>query len=93
VSNAYSIKLDKFLVKSLEKILHNNLDEKLDVVLRTTEDPDPHAIELQNKGITIRRISPLQKSISISIRASDISEIAKLSWVQRIEPVFTVKKG
>lgn len=92
MNNVYSIKLDKHLIKNLEKFSHDNPNEKIDVILRTTKDPNPLAIELQNKGITVRHVFPTQKSISISIKVSDIIEISRLEWVQRIEPVFTVKK-
>lgn len=85
-------KIDIFLLEVLEKTLKEKPNQTIDVIIKTTENPELHISDLQKKDVIIRRMLPSRNSLSVRIKANEIPKLSKQSWVSRIEPVFMVTK-
>ena len=69
----------------LKTRLQNNPKNVVNLIVRLTDDPNPHLSSIQAQGFTIRRTITLISAVAVQGPGSAALELAKQSWVVSIE--------
>jgi hypothetical protein len=68
-----------------------NPDETVDLILRVSGDMTERTEALAARGVEVKRRFRLTQSIGVRCKAKTALQIARLSWITKIEPDRPVK--
>ncbi len=81
------------IAPNLKSKLQTHPDAKVNLIIRTKDDPQSHFAEIQKNGLTVRRTFSLISAVAVEGTASASLALVDQPWVLSVEedkPVHTM---